>query len=389
MGWCLVELNAAFIRDQFLPALVKRYFSGAGLSDYRLAVVTGDSRRVLYTSDPALTSSELSSVDAATILLRSQSPFGPDRFDSGRESDPAVTANASMDTWQLVAKHEMGSIQTAVNATRRRNLGIGFGILALVGSGTALLMWNAHRARALAQREMEFVAGVSHELRTPLSVIQSAGFNLASGRVKDSDRVQQYGTTIQNESRRLSDMIEQMLSYAGIQSGRKQYEFQPTPISDVIDRALGEYATTFNEAGWQVEKNVEETVPLISADAQALESAIKNLLYNALKYAAEGKWLRVSDRASSNSGKPEVEVTVEDRGPGIDPQDLPHIFDPFYRGRGVVASAIPGAGLGLSLVQRHVQAHRGRVTVKTSPGQGTTFTIHLPALSHSGNENGR
>lgn len=383
MGWCLVELDAAFVQEQFLPALVKRHFSSADLSKYRLAVVTGNAPRLLYRSDMALKPDQLASVDAATILLKPMSPSATNQPDTRRESDSAATGNAPAEAWRLVAKHTAGSIDTAVNATRRRNLGIGFGMLVLVGSGTALLMWTAHRARALAQREMELVAGVSHELRTPLSVIQSAGFNLSSGRVKDADRVQQYGMMIQTESRRLSDMIEQMLSYAGIQSGRKQYELVPTSVVELIRRVLAEYATVFEEAGWQVETQIEEPLPLVEADPPALESAIKNLLENALKYAADGRWLRLSARASSKANRPEIEISVEDRGPGIDPQDKPHLFDPFYRGRGLAASAIPGVGLGLSLVQRHVQAHRGRLSVKTAPGRGTTFTMHLPALSAS------
>ncbi|MBI3951534.1 MAG: sensor histidine kinase [Acidobacteria bacterium] len=111
---------------------------------------------------------------------------------------------------------------------------------------------------------------------------------------------------------------------------------------------------------------------------------MKNLLQNALKYASDGQWLRISARAEPNRKKAEVLVAVEDRGPGIDPVDLPHIFDPFYRGQNVVASSIPGAGLGLSLLMRHLQAHGGRVTVKTSPGQGAAFTLHLPAFSRAG-----
>jgi two-component system phosphate regulon sensor histidine kinase PhoR len=178
-------------------------------------------------------------------------------------------------------------------------------------------------------------------------------------------------------------MVEQILSFAGIQSGRKQYELQPTHISEIIDAALAEYASAFNEAGWQVEKNIAPDLPPVLADAQALESAMKNLLQNALKYASDGQWLRLSARAEPNRKKAEVLVTVEDRGPGIDPVDLSHIFDPFYRGQKVVASSIPGAGLGLSVVHRHVQAHGGRVTVKTSPGQGAAFTLNLPALPRS------
>jgi signal transduction histidine kinase len=380
-GWCLLELDPAFIQNQFLPALVQRHFGGAGLSGYRLAVVTEDASQVLYQSDPGLTLDALASADATTTLFNPPAPFGPGSQWPGRGMEGRSGANA----WRLVAKHEAGSIDAVVDRARRRNLAIGFGVLLLLGLSMGLLVLVAERARALAKRQMEFVAGVSHELRTPLAVIQSAGFNLARGVVGDARRVQQYGTTIQTEGRRLSDMIEQMLSFAGIQSGRKHYEFQPTQMSEIIDRSLAEYAAALDEAGWQVERQIEERLPPVLADAQALESALKNLVHNALKYAAEGRWLRLSARLARNGKKPEVEVTVEDRGPGIDPEDVAHIFDPFYRGQKVVASSIPGAGLGLSLLQRHVQAHGGRVTVKTRPGEGTAFTLHLPARSTSEN----
>jgi signal transduction histidine kinase len=404
IGWCFLELDADYILTQLLPALAVRHFGMTSLSSYRIAVVTGDGQRILYTSDPSLTTEDLASVDATMPLfiprprggpgppnpggpgLMDHRPDrGPDRaggppFGLGGENPPngPLAFNLRINTWHLVARHQSGSIEAVVSASRRRNLIIGFGILFLLGSSIVALLVAAERSRTLAKRQMEFVAGVSHELRTPLSVIQSAGFNLARGLVEDSSRVRQYGTAIQTEGRRLSDMIEQMLSYAGIQSGRKQYDLRPIQVLEVIECALSEYASAFREAGWEVEKEVEEDLPPVLGEASALESAVKNLLHNALKYAPTGKWLRVSARANRSRKKTEIEVTVEDHGPGIDPSDLPHLFEPFYRGQKIVASAVPGAGLGLSLVRRHIQAHRGRVTVNSSPGKGTAVTLHLP-----------
>jgi signal transduction histidine kinase len=403
IGWGFFWLDADYLLEQFLPALVVRHFGPMGLSSYAIAVVTGQGGQILYKSESSLTPEALASVDATTPLfippssadpepfgpaLRSPQPgaarpdFEPDRAGfSNPANGPPTLMNTRSDAWQLVARHQSGSIELAVSAARRRNLIIGFGVLFLLGSSIVVLIVAAERARALAKRQMEFVAGVSHELRTPLSVIQSAGFNLAKGLVEDSNRVRQYGTTIQTEGRRLSDMIEQMLSYAGIQSGRNQYDLRPIQIAEVIERALAEYLPVLNEAGWEVEKEIEEHLPPVSADAPTLESVVKNLIHNALKYASTGKWLRLSACATRGMKNNEVQITVADRGLGIDPADLPHIFEPFYRGQKIVASAVPGAGLGLSLVRRHIQAHRGRVTVKSSPREGTTVTLHLPALS--------
>src|SRR5260221_8575369 len=104
---------------------------------------------------------------------------------------------------------------------------------------------------------------------------------------------------------------------------------------------------------------------------------MKNLLENALKYAARGKWLSVSACATQARKGSEVQITVADRGPGIAPKDLPHIFEPFYRGQSVAATT-SGTGLGLCLVERDLRALGGSVTVQSAPGEGTSFTLHLP-----------
>lgn len=240
-----------------------------------------------------------------------------------------------------------------------------------------MLMLATMRARRLAQQQMEFVAGVSHELRTPLTVIQSTSYNLSQGTIQDPSRVQQYGDVIQREARRLINQIERMLSFAGIQSGRRVYDPQPTNVTEIAERSLAEYAAPFADDGWQVEQHFAEDLPLVLADGPALESALKNLFENALKYAAQGKWLSVTACVAQGRKGREVQITVADRGPGIAPKDLPHIFEPFYRGQSVAATT-SGAGLGLCLVERNLRALGGRVTVRSAPGDGASFTLHLP-----------
>ena len=269
-----------------------------------------------------------------------------------------------------------------MNHARLHNLIVSFGILLLLAVSVVILMLGIRSARSLARQQMEFVAGVSHELRTPLTVIQSTSYNLSKGVIQDPKRVQKYGDVIQDEARRLINQVEQMLSFAGIQSGRKLYDLRPVDVTETIDRALSEYATAFEEGGWEIEKRIDEELPHVLADAQSLESVLKNLIGNAHKYAAQGKWLSVSARAARN--RKEVQITVADHGPGISSTDLPHIFEPFYRGQEVFGSQNSGAGLGLSLVERHMQAHKGRVTVETSEESGTAFTLHLPALEDDG-----
>ncbi len=400
MGWYFIELDAQFIKQQLLPNLAERHFGGAALSRYRLAVVAGKPGQLIYASDPGLTLETFSNVDMTAPLFRPPGRFGfgfrsrggglppPDLMPGDPQSEsrppfnPASREASSVsagNSWQLLARHRLGSIEAEVSRTRRRNLAIGFGILLLMSGSIMTFMLSTQRARAVARQQMEFVAGISHELRTPLSVIQSAGFNLSHGVAVQSEKIQQYGTVIQTESKRLSDMLEQILNYAGIQSGGEHYQFQLTEVSPLLQKLLSEYQKTFEDKGWTVEQNIDEGLPPVLADIRALESAIRNLIENALKYASAGKWLRLT--AATAHSRKEVVVTVADRGPGIDPADLPHIFEPFYRGKKVLASSVPGAGLGLSLLQRYLKAHGGSVKLTNSPGGGASFTLYLPVFS--------
>ncbi|MGH7868767.1 MAG: sensor histidine kinase, partial [Candidatus Dormibacteraceae bacterium] len=215
---------------------------------------------------------------------------------------------------------------------------------------------------------------------TPLTVIESAAHNLAQGLVGDPERVKQYGQAIQTEGRRLSNLIQQTLGYAALQSGKQHYEFRAVSVTEVLDRAWSAFATVFEEGGWTVEKEISPDIPPVEADPQVLESAIKNLLSNALKYASQGKWLRITAKTAYKLRGKEVVIMVEDRGPGIDPGDLPHIFEPFYRGRKVIASSTSGAGLGLSLVAEHVQAHQGHVAAQNTKPRGARFTLYFPGV---------
>src|SRR5262249_2849361 len=134
--------------------------------------------------------------------------------------------------------HRAGSLETAVARARTTNLAIGFGILLLLALSMALTLVAVQRERRLAQQQMDFVSGVSHALRTPLAVICSAGENLADGVVEDPQQSRQYGVLVRNEGRRLAEMVEQVLDFAGIQSGKSRYRFEPLDVEDLITGAL-------------------------------------------------------------------------------------------------------------------------------------------------------
>jgi signal transduction histidine kinase len=259
-------------------------------------------------------------------------------------------------------------------------LAISFGILILLTVSVGMIYVSAQRARRLADLQMEFVAGVSHELRTPLAVIRSAAENLADGVVASGPQVHQYGKLIRSEGRRLSTMIEQTLLFAGAQTGPKAFPLANVSVESVVDRTLKDLKAVVEEAGFQVEISIEPGLPAVRSNEDALSRVLANLVQNAVKYGGEAKWMAVRAASSTKGtkGSREVQLHVEDRGPGIDATDLPHLFEPFYRGKLAVSNQVQGSGLGLNLAQRISGAVGARLTVETQPGRGSSFVVHLP-----------
>lgn len=400
-GFTVVQWDMGYIRNEFLPALNESHFTNSDGDRYRVAVVDAqDPSRVIYQSDPAAPV-DAANPDASEPLF-GFNPFvnrgGPGGRGDGRRNFgfrvpgsevPGSTVPGSgvpgsgrgrdFARWALLVQHESGSLETAVSRVRRRNLGISFGVLMLLTVSVGLLTVSSRRAQRLARQQLEFVAGVSHELRTPVAVIRSAAENLSQGVVGSGDRVKQYGQAIETEARRLGDMVERVLQYAGIASGVGLASRMPLAPADIIDSAID--AAVQTTGGAQVERTIAADLPRVVGDQAALRSAVENLISNAVKYGGTGRWVGVRAERGGTTRQPEVLITVEDHGPGIPSEELPHIFGAFYRGQNAVAAQIQGNGLGLALVQQIVSAHGGRVTVATRPGAGSAFTIHLPVQS--------
>jgi signal transduction histidine kinase len=170
-------------------------------------------------------------------------------------------------------------------------------------------------------------------------------------------------------------MVEQILEFAGIQSGQRRLDRRPVAVGALLTDVLAASAALIDAAGIKVDVDLPGDLPPLAGDEAALRRVFQNLIGNAIKYGGEGGWLGLTARASGA----EVRITVADHGIGIVPAEQARIFEPFYRAADVIAARIQGAGLGLSLVHRIVEAHGGRITVKSVPGAGSEFTVHLQA----------
>ncbi|NTW01505.1 MAG: HAMP domain-containing histidine kinase, partial [Oscillochloris sp.] len=399
----IIAVDQDYIAATLLPSLVERYFPGDSKLDYHIAVLDqADPAQVIYRSDTSLEPAAFATSDAAAslfelsyaelnalMLANSGRPgsSGDQRIAIGvlgRSGDALTTPEqADRGHWRLALKHREGSLDAAVANLRTRNLLISFGILLLLAGSTAMLLISTRRAQLLARRQIAFASAVSHELRTPLAVICSAGENLADGLIDDPQKARQYGAVIYSEGRRLTDTVEQVLAFASAQSGRTHYMFQHIDARLLVEGAIQAMRHQLRESGCTLELTADPDLPLICADSIALRRSLQNLLSNAIKYGGEERWIGVSVALSAAAHDVELHICVADRGPGIDPGDLPHIFEPFYRGRSAITMQIHGSGLGLSLVKHAVEAHGGRISVVSRPAQGAHFSLYLPTVARN------
>jgi signal transduction histidine kinase len=247
------------------------------------------------------------------------------------------------------------------------------------------------RSERLAQQQIQFVAGVSHELRTPIAVLHSASENLADGIVKTPEQAQRYGTVMKREIVRLMEMTERTLSFAGIQSGKRMFDFQPALLADIVTAYLLRNHEMLEQEGCTVLVQHDTTLPLIPLDSRAIDSVLDNLVSNAVKYGAvpyndsetpAATMLAVQARrelriTTCRVGNDAV-LSVQDFGRGIAPKDHKHIFEPFFRTAEALNAQIHGSGLGLSIVRHIVKQHGGSIRLESAIGSGTTFFVHLP-----------
>jgi signal transduction histidine kinase len=344
-------LDSGFFKEKLLPAVIQKslpeYFPGESAKDLEVLVKDGQGRLVFGTEHASLPGE----------VVTSRFPF-------------------VFTDWSLILHNHRSTPEHFASV----NFAINAGLLLLLGAALVvslgLALRAADRMMRLSTMKTDFVSNVSHELRTPLASIRVFAELMRLGRVQTPEKVREYGEYIERESRRLSRLIENILDFSRIESGRKTYTFAPTDVRQVVEGVLLSFDVHLRHHGFTVRLEApDRPLPGVLADADALGQAVHNLLDNAVKFSGEARGIEVI----LGGGPGEVTIAVRDRGVGIPPDEQAKIFDRFHRVSTGLVHEVKGSGLGLSLVQHIVTVHGGRVTVESAPGRGSTFTLHLPS----------
>ena len=277
--------------------------------------------------------------------------------------------------WKVVLFDNEGkSLEQLSGRERQLYLAIFVAIIAVMFTGTLFLVRTVAHETEISRMKSEFVSNVTHELKTPLSLIRMFGETLESGIVKDEDKRQEFYSIITKESERLTHLINNVLDFSRLDSGRKEYDFEESDLVALIRHSLEAYKFHIRDRGFKIESKMPAEPVMVPVDKDAISQAFLNLLSNAVKYAEERKYIGVEISRDMHS----VRISVSDHGIGISKGELKKIFDKFYRVPRPQVEHTRGSCLGLPLTQHIIEAHGGSIEVESEPGKGSRFTLRLP-----------
>jgi len=242
--------------------------------------------------------------------------------------------------------------------------------------GLLFLIISIRKEIILAEMKSEFVSNVSHEIRTPLALISMYAETLLLKRFKTPEKEKEYLNVIHNESNRLSEMVNRILTFSKMEKMKRLYHFSEVDINELVDEVIYTFGPHLKTMNVECVKNIECDIPSMQADREAITECLVNLIDNAIKYGrASEKKIWIKTRRHENS----IIIDVEDNGIGIAKKYLPFIFDKFYRvTKGNLAHQAKGTGIGLNIVKQIMDTHNGKVIVKSKPGEGSCFSLKFP-----------
>ncbi len=289
--------------------------------------------------------------------------------------EEAIPAGTELPGWTFSFElRDPALIENTVHARTASYLWIGCLMIACLAiTGLIVAQWFRRLVR-LASLKTDLVAAVSHELRTPLSSIRLLVENLLDDAELEPAKTREYLKLIDGENLRLAKLIENFLTFSRLERRKQQFEFAPTVVSTLVDKAVAAMGDRLQPPACELEIEMSAGVATITADEDALVRVLVNLLDNACKYTPEPRRIRIAAYESEGS----LMLSVQDNGIGIATRDQRRIFRRFYQADQRLARETGGCGLGLSIVESLVRAHGGEVQVQSNPGAGSTFTVRVP-----------
>jgi signal transduction histidine kinase len=348
IGFAGIVLNADYIRQQFLAQTIPQ---------------------VLQSPDLALADSNLSLAifDEAKNVIYANTK-------GSVEYEVKAAFSRPFPQWEIGLGFKETTIGALARSNFRKNLLLTLLVLSILIFGIVRVLQATGRELKLAQAKSDFVSNVSHELKTPLTMIRLFAEILSLGKVRSPEKAQEYYHIIENESRRLSQMIDNILDFSRMEAGRKNYQLVESEVGQLVEGVIKSYEYQMISAGFQLQVDIQHNLPVIRIDPEAISQTVLNLLSNAVKYSDKIK--RISVRVFQSGQN--IAVEVSDSGIGIPRSEHQKIFEKFHRVATGLVHNTKGSGLGLSLVKHVVEAHQGQILVQSVPGEGSRFTLLLP-----------
>ncbi len=290
------------------------------------------------------------------------------------DTPPLATVGlVSLPHWQVTISSDGSNDSDTESLMLLSSLLVGSFVICIVAGG-GLLLWQAWRNSREALQKTSFVSNVSHELKTPLTTIRMYA-EMISEQSDLGDRTSNYLQIIVKESQRLTRLVNNVLDFSRLEQGYKKYHCENIDLTELLHHLLDNQLLRINDAGMQLHRQLPDDPVRLQSDRDALEQIILNLLDNAIKYAASGQTIIVE----LNSTEDILQLTISDRGPGIDKVQIDKIFNKFHRIDDRLTAKQQGAGLGLSIARQLAEGLGGKLNCRNNHAAGACFVLSLPS----------
>jgi signal transduction histidine kinase len=358
------RIDAERLRRDYFPAFIAGKLASVegptGFPPLTVTVLDADNRVIF----PANGAAPKTFVDERTFTLAFYDPE-LQRF--------IAPEGHKQETWRVRTGYGDQTIPDIIAARARPQRLMMTMLAGIMGLGVFFVARALARELRVAEMKSSFVSSVSHDLKTPLALIQLFAETLELGRLKNTDRAQEYYRIINSEARKLTRLINNLLDFSKIEAGLRSYKKQPVNLTELTRGVLESLESQFQHNQFTIDAHLDGDVPVL-IDREAAVQAIENLISNAMKYSPEHREIAVAVDREGGYGV----VRVADRGIGVPPRLQSKIFRKFYRVQTDAGSGPQGTGLGLAIVDHVMRGHAGFVRVDSEPGRGSTFTLHFP-----------